>query len=359
MWRERLDALARDRAWIDSRHPELPDAVASLSDLYRTVRSSAFGLPDHLAAARLAFFLPRDVAKGAGAMRELLDAGLVPDRPLRILDLGAGLGAMALGVARAVLDGRAAPVAAHLVDRDPDALAIAARLAPLVPGLTVTTGAGDVAAVALDGPYDLVLLGQTLLELDADVAEDERVVRHADRLASWLRDLVADDGALVIVEPALREPSRHLHRVRDALIARGFPPFAPCTHAGTCPALARPGDWCHARADVGLPDWLVPIARAARLRGEGEAFSHLVVRPDGARSSAFRVVSEPLPSKGRHDLWLCGAFDDGPDRRKVGRINRHATATNALFPELVRGDRVEIDPVGARIGPDTVVRRVP
>lgn len=357
-WRLRLDGLARDRAWLTSDDLDFPDAVASLSDLYNTVHRVAFGLPDRLAAARLGFFLPRDVPKGAAAVRELLDAGLVADRPLRILDLGAGLGAMTLGAARALrAAGFRSPILATLIDRDPDGLAIAAWLAGLVPGLAVETGPGDLTAVPLGDRYDLVLVGNALAGLDAEVPEADRVTRQVSRIDGWLSDLVADDGALVLVEPALREPTRHLHRLRDGLLAVDRRPFAPCTHAAACPMLHRDGDWCHERLDVPLPAWLVPIARAARLRSEGGTFAYLVLRPDNAPSRGLRVVSEPLPSKGRHDLWLCGEFPEGPARKKVGRLDRHASEANTAFAALARGEVITLDPPGDRVGPDTTVRR--
>ena len=356
-WRVRLDGLARDRAWLTSDHPEFPDAVASLSDLYNTLARVAFGLPDRLAAAQLGFFLPRDVPKAAAAVTSLIDAERVPDRPLRLLDLGAGMGTMTLGVARALrAAGVRSPVHATLLDRDPDALSIAAWLAGLIPGLSVETGPGDGTAVPLGERYDLVLVGHALAGLDADAPEAERVSRQVGRITGWLNDLVADDGALVLVASASREPTRHLHRVHDGLLAAGRRPFSPCTHAGACPMLARDGDWCHERLDVPLPAWLAPIARAARLRSEGSTFSHLVLTADNAGSGGLRVVSEPLPSKGRHDLWLCGEFPDGPGRKKVGRLDRHASPANALFPSLSRGDAVTLDPAGDRVGPDTAVR---
>jgi hypothetical protein len=133
--------------------------------------------------------------------------------------------------------------------------------------------------------------------------------------------------------------------------------FAPCLHAAACPMLRREADWCHEQRDVDLPDHLVPIARAAGLRWEGLTFAYLVLRRDGQRRSGrFRVVSTPLVSKGRRDLWLCGTFADGADRRKVGRLDRHASPDNAAWSDAVRGDVLDIDGPGDAIRQDTPVR---
>ena len=69
---------------------------------------------------------------------------------------------------------------------------------------------------------------------------------------------------------------------------------------------------------------------------EGLTFAYLVLRRDGRRRAGrFRVVSTPLVSKGRRDLWLCGTFADGADRRKVGRLDRHASPHNAAWSDAV------------------------
>jgi len=77
-----------------------------------------------------------------------------------------------------------------------------------------------------DGRFDLVLAGQILSELDVGASEDVRVARHAELLGAWLERRVEPEGALVVVEPALRDRTRHLHRVRDALVASGATVFA-------------------------------------------------------------------------------------------------------------------------------------
>jgi ribosomal protein RSM22 (predicted rRNA methylase) len=176
-----------------------------------------------------------------------------------------------------------------------------------------------------------------------------------------LTEAVRPDGTLVIIEPALRERTRHLHAVRDTLLATGAisTVFAPCLHAGPCPMLKTGGDWCHEDVPVDLPSWLAPIARAAGLRWQGLTYSYLVLRPDGAtlRSRGFpwRVVSGALLSKGKRELFLCGDASGSPVRERVQRLDRHASPSNAAWEALGRGDRVRISPATAgarRIGPN-------
>jgi hypothetical protein len=219
--------------------------------------------------------------------------------------------------------------------------------------------------------WDLVLLGQVLSELDTELAAAARVAKHAALVESLLASAVRPDGALVVVEPALRERARYLHAVRDAVLAKragegGPNVFAPCLHRGLCPMLLTEGDWCHEDLAVDLPEWLTPIARAAGLRWQGLTFSYLILRKDGTtlekRGFPWRVVSGPIVSKGKRELFLCGANGGPglPSRLRVQRLDRHASAANAVWGALGRGDRIRLPgliPAGplAKLGSDAVV----
>ena len=110
---------------------------------------------------------------------------------------------------------------------------------------------------------DLVIASALVSELDVGCAPDERATRHASLVRGWL-ERVASGGAVVVVEPALRDRTRHLHRVRDLVLADGETRVvAPCTHDEPCPMLAAEGDWLPRRSRVvDLPRWLVPVASA-------------------------------------------------------------------------------------------------
>lgn len=62
------------------------------------------------------------------------------------------------------------------------------------------------------------------------------------------------------------------------------------------------------------------------------------MRPPAETPLLWRVVSSPLVSKGKRELWLCG---ENGELRKVRRTDRDATAENADFDRAVRGDVVQ------------------
>ena len=205
---------------------------------------------------------------------------------------------------------------------------------------------------------DLVILGQVLSELDVALAPAERIARHAALAADLLERVVAPDGSLVIVEPALRERARHLHAVRDRLASAGATVFAPCLHAAGCPVLATEGEWCHEDLPVDLPPWVVPLARAAGLRWQRLTFAYLVLRRDARRlvdrapreptegsRVHLRVVSELMRTKGKAEIFTCTSEGH---RVRMRRLDRDAVTAgaganaSAAWSALGRGDVLTI-----------------
>lgn len=370
-----IDAVLRKR-----RAPTTQDVaalgprVAALSHAYNAGLAGDGAKAKMPLEARIAFSFARDVPKGAAAVRELLGTRVLRatgDHTLRIVDLGAGLGAMTWGVARAVVAAAKATgeppvrIEALLVDEDAEALAAAvalaaevtARLGEEAPPLTLRTRVERLAPGMKLPEADLLILGQVLSELDVALEPAARAAKHAALVADLLGRVVEPDGALVIVEPALRERTRHLHAVRDRLVADGTTVFAPCLHALGCPMLATEGEWCHEDLPIDLPAWAVPLARAAGLRWQRLTFSYLVLRRDAKRlldhappaqkgdRMHLRVVSELMRSKGKAEIFACTA--EGA-RLRLRRLDRDAAATGtgaratAAWSSLGRGDVVTV-----------------
>jgi ribosomal protein RSM22 (predicted rRNA methylase) len=387
-WRDVLDAVARRRGWPTSREAaRLAARVAELSAAYNDPARARAAMRD-AGPARLGFAFARDVPKSAAAVRELIATGRLRledgGEPMRVLDVGAGLGATTWGVVRALIAaGGRGTVEATWVDSDASALELGEEIVrargqghgSANVELRVKTSRADLASLAHLGPFDLVLAGQLLSELDVNAPETGRVEVHSALVARWLERNVREHGSLVLVEPALRDRTRHLHRVRDALAASGATVFAPCLHAASCPALSRESDWCHEDLPVDVPVWLVPVARAAGLRREGLTFSYLVLRKDGAHladeipsageaRARLRVVSESMRTKGKREAFVCGEFSTGgagptgptaatggagqaalvPGRARAMRLDRDASQANAAWEHVVRGDLLCVSP---------------
>jgi hypothetical protein len=106
----------------------------------------------------------------------------------------------------------------------------------------------------------------------------------------------------------------------------------------------RETDWCHAERPIEPPPIVAQLGKAAGLRKEAVKMSYLVLAPKGEGwaepppGRVFRIVSEPLASKGRLRYMGCG-----PEGRVgLSLQEKHVTDANRRFAELLRGDVVEI-----------------
>ena len=253
-----------------------------------------------LLGAYLLLYWPRSYAQAASVLREIGGAHG------RVLDVGSGPGPLAL----AALDAGATNAVA--IDRSAAALAVAQTLADSSRAEEPSRGRGletlrwEPARPLPDGPFDLVLAGHVLNELYGD-----DIAARATLVEAML-SRVAADGFVVLLEPALRETSRALLALRDRLVAAGATVRAPCLYRGDCPALVRPGDWCHAERPWIATPLVEELANAAKLHRDALKMSYLVLQAPGAAwprlpgGRLFRIVSEPLPQKGQHRYVGCG-----------------------------------------------------
>jgi ribosomal protein RSM22 (predicted rRNA methylase) len=289
----------------------------------------------------------RDIAPRTSVALAKILGEIFPDpgasgRPRRVLDLAAGTGAAGAAVRTHFQD----DIELVSVDQIPVAGTIRAG--------DVTEVAGLSRATAASGPFDLIVAAHVLNELYLDEGPRDRSSRIAALVGRWCQLLLADRGTLILLEPALRETSRALLGVRDHLLAAGLHIVAPCFFTGPCPALMRERDWCHDGRDV---DQSTPSGRSQRRVD----FSYLVVRSSGEAttdSSLFRIVSDPLPEKGRLKIFACGISG----RHAIVRLDRHASAANADMDLLSRGDvarivRTTFAQDGMRVVPETTITR--
>jgi len=294
---------------------------------------------ERLLGAYLLFYWPISYLQARGVLSEL------PRRPRTVLDLGSGPGPLAF----AALDAGAAEVTA--CDRAKPALAAARELARLA-GQPLSTRPWNpthpqpLAELAGARAPDLITLGHVLNELWKGEGAEER---RAALLAEAARTL-APGGSLVVIEPALRDTSRALLRVRDLLVAGGLAVRAPCLFRGACPALLKETDWCHAERAIDPPALVAQIGRAAGLRKEAVKMSYLVLAPPGEPwaepppGEVFRIVSEPLAGKGRLRYMGCGPAG----RKGLALQEKHVGDANRRFERLRRGDVVALEGVEQR-----------
>ncbi len=373
-WVTVIDRVARRVLGpADRTGTPLVTEIRALSELYTRGRHAIrhAGGPR---AARLRFFLPRDLPKVEGPLSFLASHGLLPEtRTWSVVDLGAGYGATTLGLARLAkrLD-LADSLRVRAIDDDAQALDALDALAKETRGGLLAKECVPielepmVGSVAVPDPTilvrdrDLALAGFVVNELFTTAGDGARAPDHPDRLEvleRWLArttQALRPGGAFVVLDPALREPTRILQQLRDRLLANSLDVAFPCPHRAPCPLLSRERDWCHAELPIALPEPLAELARESGLRFEGLSYATLALRnapPREPRALDAAIVGGPITTKGKVELQLCHA----------GRMTRLDWMTRDGEPPntLHRGARVSLDrePTGerARHGRDVVI----
>ncbi len=299
------------------------------------------------------YFLPPNRAKVTLALSELSlhPRGVFQKERLRILDLGSGPGTAVLGTID-FFSSRVHPPFLEFIAQDQVAenLKEAERLFTSVrrdysSGSTLTTVHSTIDKVEgrLAGQYDIILLSNLLNELYAHDAA--KLARRTEILAHLLKKFLTPDGSCILIEPALQETSRDLLLLRDVLREKGFTVYAPCLRQGPCPALLNPKDWCHEDLPWEAPPLVRALDKLTGLRKDALKFSYLVLRRDGHSLSGvygaevFRVVSEPLLSKGKAEYYVCGV----QGRKLITRLDKDRGPENQSYSELLRGDIVSFD----------------
>lgn len=363
--------------------PSLCRGVMALSRRFTRGRDAL--VTDYLAdealcLAYLAYYLPVNLAKVQALLAELParpEGATSPLRYFSVLDLGCGPGTATLGVldwirqnpslsrtaVQIVAVDRSAPglreceglwesyTSAHPVSDS--------RLFPVRADLE-RLGQGGAPKLDQRAPYDLIVAANTLTELF--LTSRDPIGRRA-KLVRTLLDLLHQDGALMIVEPALRTVSRNLHRLRDVLLEeQACTVYSPCLHEQSCPALVKPEDWCHEERSWTPPPLVAAIDGQVGFIKDALKFSYLLLRKDGRTivpraPSVYRVVSELREMKGEKRAWLCNETG----RPEVGRLDREGSQTNAELDDWHRGAIVRIDQIVRkdRKGRESTVGRIP
>jgi hypothetical protein len=135
-------------------------------------------------------------------------------------------------------------------------------------------------------PADVLVMANFLNEMEWGSDHRARAREDGDELGSPYEQLigkwegmVANEAAILVIEPGMRASGRNLVRLREAALVRGWRVEAPCPHAAACP---MPGQrntaWCHFNfAAEGAPLWLEKLSSKAKLPKDRASLSFLLL----------------------------------------------------------------------------------
>lgn len=331
---------------LDRVRPE----VARLSDLFTVARPANFeryGDHDIHQLAYGLFFFPQTYVRTRLALEESRAGGrwMPPaGRPLRILDLGAGLGAGLLAAAHH-LSGQELEL--HALDHSAGSLATLREIFQHQHLNVLARAAHLLHPLPADETWDLVLCSFALNEAVAGE-------RDAD-IAAWARRLIHQlnpGGLLLILEPALDDAAVRLETLRDVVAAEGHGCIiAPCLHHAACPLRREGRVYCHEVRRWTMPDSVAYLNRHLFRDLQVLKFCFLAIaqqpRPEAAPDPARARLVAPLDVQNGKTVTRGCAADGQAHGYEV--LHRHLSrAERDQLAALERGARLRwpaVEPV--------------
>ncbi len=327
--------------------------VIQLSNLFtkeRKILPSQYLNNKSLRRAYILYFLPSNIYKIHLPLKELSlhPKKILSKKLLKILDLGSGPGTTILGILDFFSNQKKMPsLEFTAIDSVAENLSIAKDLFKLfAENINIDASLKtfkiniEKAGTIPQDTYDIIILSNILNELF--YADNKKIAERVSFLNTVIDKFLTPDGSCIIIEPALRETTRGMLDVRDNLIKNGFKIYSPCLIDEPCPALLNPKDWCHEDIPWTPPVIIKEIDKLTGLRKDSLKFSYLVLRKDKLsltdvlEKNSYRIVSEPLISKGKLEFYICGHGG----RQLVMRLDKDETPSNIQFQKLQRGDIV-------------------
>lgn len=325
-------------------------SVRELSELFTSDRSQLpSGYLNHLPwrLAYLLYFLPINFAKACFVFQKLPEA-FWQQTEFKILDLGCGPASASLAFLYMLEQkNKTAKVEIQLVDQNKKILGDAQSLLLAWQGkstglqnLSIKLESQVLLKTRLAAKFDLIIFHHVINEMTSLGA-----VERSQWLHPFLNQHLSHQGLAVIIEPALKRPTREMMALRDHLIEARFQVLAPCLHQQICPMLASTRhDWCHFYAEWQEPGYLKKLDR---LIGNDNRYLKLAYLILSRRESYevrhpinhFRMVSNRMATRGKTEVVLCGP----PGGIRLMRLDRNRSPHNRDLDLSKRGDILEWD----------------
>lgn len=308
-----------------------------------------------LRSGYLLYFLPINFLKIVHILNGFKPTEILSGH-VRVLDLGCGPGTSSLGLAHyyssLITAKKIKPTSLDytLVDVNYHALREAKTLMELFQKSTdknlnmqqttrtLDFSRGNISKLLGNFRYHYIIISNALNEI-GDRSDKIKFV------SSLMNHLDKKNGRLIIIEPALKNPSRDLQSVRDEIVVNAKTGFvqAPCLNQQTCPLnIVNKRDWCHFYADWEIPGFIKKLDKLTGNKNEWLKLAYMVLSLQPREwphllkdyDDSWRVISNQMPTKGKKELVVCGP----KGRYHLERLDKEKSPNNSWFDYVRRGD---------------------
>jgi ribosomal protein RSM22 (predicted rRNA methylase) len=329
--------------------PDLEKEIQKLSDRFTISCAESFSdVYEHpkLLLAYGLFYFPQTFVRMQFPIAELFLCKWNPstNKTFRILDIGSGTGAAAISSATLLRQKGVGRLDITCMDRSESSLILLQRITrdlkeqlPEIHWDTVRIDGSSLESIS--GAFDLVLMSFALGELFVN--------RSVEAVYEWIKQLsskLTTNGMLIITEPALRETSVQLEKLRDLVsVHSSMHIWGPCLHQERCPLLEEGKFWCHEVRKWNVPESLHYLNRHLYRSIHLLKFSFLTLgkqRAEQYPKEYFRLISPMTKMKGKYVGVGCAA--DGKMREYQILKRDLDESTVDFLKECERGDIMKL-----------------
>jgi ribosomal protein RSM22 (predicted rRNA methylase) len=271
------------------RSPLLADVteLARILNRDRSQRPSGYMNQPRLQRAYLAYYLPRQYTLFCQLISRFQSEQLHNFMPREVLDLGAG----PLSASSALATCFQSIESIDAVDFSMSMMKHGQKILETLlfaqkRNVKMRLLAQDFRRLRFSASYDLIFLGHVLNE--------HPHLYDGEHLIEWLQKLLRhlhDDGLIIITEPANKEPSRALQRLRDMIIKSDLADvIAPCPAVHCCPLLERQSDWCFSEYHNTHHPALLKLSQQLSFQDKIIKSSYLIVTHKSFQRGLSRLV---------------------------------------------------------------------
>lgn len=240
--------------------------------------------------AYLAYNFPMNIAKVIWIMNLIKKLDLIKQKEIKVLDIGCGEGAGSIGINSVLGDTikyfKGIDNSFERLNYYDEFMKVTGKNFE-----SVNMNILNLENINIE-EFDIIISSNILCEIGPE----------SQRFINKLLRRMNDDAILILIEPALKESSQNLMKIRNDIVRKNL--VLPCNHKGECPLLIK-NIWCYNVKKWEYPFFIEVINRKL-FRDLRLKFSYLIIKKDvEVIKDTFCFLSDTRSEKGRFKNNIC------------------------------------------------------